>query len=488
MNTRAPGPGRIVVIAGFTLSCFGLLLFLWLAFGGAVPLNPKGYRIQASFDDAATLAEQAEVRVAGVRIGTVVAKDLDPKGNRTLATLEIDDKYAPIQRDARAILRQKTLLGETYVEMTLGTKGGPTIEEDGRLAQARVADAVEFDELLSIFGPRTRRDFREWQATLAKATGGRAPEINDALGTFPQFTESAQSLVDVLNRRREALGSLVRNTGGTFEAITRNEDALRNAIVRNTQVFETLATRRDAIAESFQIFPTFLRESRATMTRLAEFSRDTDPLIRDLEPVLEDAQPTLRSLRRLAPDAERLFEDLDPLIAAGRQGFPALGRVLRGLDPTLASFGPFLEQLNPILEYLELHQPTVSDFLNVGPSALGIKVPAPPGSGTNGHALPQLIVTGDQSLPQQRRSETNRGNAYFRPGWLDFREYKDDDKRIFPNFDCRHLGGPRPPAQREGNPGCFVQGPIRFQGRLSRFPQVRQSNPGAERDRDDANR
>ena len=36
----------------FALSCFGLLLFLWLAFGGPIPLKPKGYRFQASFAEA----------------------------------------------------------------------------------------------------------------------------------------------------------------------------------------------------------------------------------------------------------------------------------------------------------------------------------------------------------------------------------------------------------------------------------------------------
>ena len=475
MNKETLSPYRVLTIAGFSLSCFALLLFLWIAFGGAVPLTPKGYRMKISFTDAPTLAEQADVRVAGVNIGKVVAKERDPKGNRTVATLEIDRKYAPIRRDARALLRQKTLLGETYVEMTLGRPTSPIVPENGRLANVRVADAVQFDEFFRIFGQRTRRDFRQWQKSTAQASRGRATDISDALGSFPAFFETGEDLLTVLNRRREGLQSLVRNTGTTFEAISRNEEALQNSIVRNRQVFETLADRRESLAETFQVFPTFQREARATMSRLGRFSQDTEPLLRELEPVLEDAQPTLASLRRLSPSAQRFFRDLDPLIAAGREGFPALGRVLRGLDPTLASFTPFLDQLTPILQYLELHQPTVSDFLNQGPAALGGKRPAPANSGTNGHVLPQLIVTGDQSFPQSERSQTNRGNAYFRPGWLDYRDFKQPNHRIFPNWDCRHVGE-RPPAEEEGNPGCFEQGPIRFQGRVTRFPQVRESD------------
>ncbi len=39
MQKSAPSLGRILIAIGFTLSCFGLLLFLWVAFGGPVPLG-----------------------------------------------------------------------------------------------------------------------------------------------------------------------------------------------------------------------------------------------------------------------------------------------------------------------------------------------------------------------------------------------------------------------------------------------------------------
>jgi hypothetical protein len=40
MQKQAPTLGRLLVMVGFALSCFGLLLFLWLAFGGPIPLKP----------------------------------------------------------------------------------------------------------------------------------------------------------------------------------------------------------------------------------------------------------------------------------------------------------------------------------------------------------------------------------------------------------------------------------------------------------------
>ena len=45
METRAPSRGRILTMVIFALSCFGLLLYVWTAFGGSIPLKPRGYHL-----------------------------------------------------------------------------------------------------------------------------------------------------------------------------------------------------------------------------------------------------------------------------------------------------------------------------------------------------------------------------------------------------------------------------------------------------------
>ncbi len=473
-KTRATLP-RILVIVGFSLSCFGLIVFLWLSFGGTVPLQPKGYRVQASFQNASQLADQADVRVAGITVGKVVDKVRDPAGNRTLATLELEAQYVPLRKDARAILRQKTLLGETYVQLTLGTPGGPAIADGGRLADGQVEPTVPFDDFLRIFGPETRRAFRQWQQSAAEAGRGRTQDLSDALGNLPVFTDDGSLVLDVLARRQDALASLVRGTDSVFSDLTRDQGALQGAITSSTQVFATLSRRHDALAASIKALPPFLRQSRLTFTRLARFSDATTPLVRSLRPVLRDTTPTVAALARLSPDLRNLFNDLPPLITASRTGLPALSSVLRGLTPTLAALGPFLQQVNPILQYLEVNQPTVSDFLNLGPSALGLKLPAPPGSASNGHALPQLIVAGSQTLPAVTRTADNRGDAYLPPGALALPLIKDPTTFTLPSFDCKHVGGPKAPTT---TPGCFVAPDVPFQGRTQHFPQVQAALPG----------
>src|ERR687885_542243 len=196
MQKAAPSLSRILIMVVFALSCFGLLLFLWLSFGGPIPLKPKGYRVQIAFPEATTLAQEADVRIAGVSVGKV--RKLDLGDNRTIATIELDKQFAPLRRDARAILRQKTLLGETYVELTPG-HSDKTIPENGRLGDAQVQDTVQLDEIFDALDPQTRAAFRGWQQELAKGIDGRGSDFNDALGTLPGFAADAQDVLAVLD-------------------------------------------------------------------------------------------------------------------------------------------------------------------------------------------------------------------------------------------------------------------------------------------------
>src|SRR6476620_9345582 len=140
MSKKAPSTTQLLVITGFALSCFGILLFLWITFGGPTPFKAKSYEVSVPFEEAAQLAQQSDVRISGVNIGKVKSIDRDP-GKLAIAKLEIDDKYAPLPQETRAILRTKTLLSETYVELSPGDSAGPKMEDGDELAKANGAQS-----------------------------------------------------------------------------------------------------------------------------------------------------------------------------------------------------------------------------------------------------------------------------------------------------------------------------------------------------------
>jgi virulence factor Mce-like protein len=457
MQKSVPSLSRILVMVVFALTCFGLLLFLWLSFGGPVPLKPKGYRVQIDFPEATTLATEADVRVAGVPVGKVRKVEVGDGTNRTVATVELERRYAPLRSDARAVLRQKTLLGETYVELTPG-RSKETIPENGELPDGQVKPTVELDEIFDSLDPQTRAAFKGWQTELAKGIKGRGRDFNDALGTLPGFASDGADVLAVLDSQEGAVTRLVKNTGVVFAALTANEAQLRNLITGSKATFDATASKNDELAETIRIFPTVLKESKLTLARVQRFSTDTDPLITDLRPVARDLQPTLRDVRALAPDLERFFENLDPVITASKTGLPATREVLEGAQPLLGELGPFLQQINPIFKYFEASQWQVADFLNYGAAALSAKT-ASPGGGV-GHYLRQFGPLGAESVSiWKERAPTNRGNSYFQP--LSIAASKTDGGRGYgkfkvpAQFDCTNSGVKEAPT--DGSPGCVIQ-------------------------------
>jgi phospholipid/cholesterol/gamma-HCH transport system substrate-binding protein len=471
---QAPSLGHIAAMAAFTLSVFGLLLFLWLAFGGPIPLNPQGYRFTVHVPEAATLAKEADVRMAGVNIGKVKSTELDAAGARTAIEVELDEAYAPIAKDTRAILRQKTLLGETYLELSPGNRAAGTLDEGERLANSRVEETVELDEIFTAFDPRTREAFQDWMKELSRAiANGRAEDLSDSLGNLEGFAVDGARLFATLDEQGLAVRRLVRNTGRVFGAVNERRGALRELIVNSKRTFEATAARDDALAETIAIFPTFLDESKATMVRLEDFSRDTRPLVNDLKPPADDLGPTLRDLGELAPDLERLFGDLDPLIRAGRDGVPDLGRTLAEAEPLAEGLHPFLGELNPILAYFNYHQQTIAGFINNGASDLA----ADWGTGQRGQTQVGLIDA--RSLQGFPYGETPpdfvRGNAYLAPNALN----RALELGTVESFSCPG-GERRDPDDATGigegsgakRTPCFVAPPSLYDGR--RFPVPRQ--------------
>jgi phospholipid/cholesterol/gamma-HCH transport system substrate-binding protein len=483
MATATPSLARVLTMVLFALSCFGLLLFFWVSFGGPVPLQPKGYRFTVAFPEATQLGTEADVRVAGVNVGKVRAKQLDPRHrNRTVATIEVDSDYGPIARDARAILRQKTLLGETYVELTPGhVKTAGAVPEGGSLPDGQVKGTVQLDEIFQALDPRTRASFQGWQQELSRAIDGHSQDLNDALGTLPAFADDGTDLLTVLDGQKEQTRQLIRNTGVVFGALTADERKLHDLIVTAGRTFDATSRRQDALAETFRIFPTFLDESKLTFQRLETFSKATDPLVQDLRPAMRDALPTLRDVHALAPDLRKTFTDLDPLIDASKNGLPATTQTLDGVRPMLAELQPFLEELNPVLQFLEYHQLDTADFISNGAATLGDTV-ATSTPNEMGHYLRQFGPIGPESVGMYaNRPAASRGNAYLNPGALSGQ--RRAQTMIFPNFDCDNAGGEFRTATPDSSdmPSCFVQDPPAWPpGNKLRYPHIDRADYSAK--------
>jgi virulence factor Mce-like protein len=452
MQKQAPTLGRLLVMVGFALSCFGLLLFLWLAFGGPTPLAPKGYRFHTSFGEATQLAKEADVRISGVSVGKVKSIETQDDG-RSEAVIELEQRYAPIPENTKAILRQKTLLGETYVELTPGDKSSGVIEEGGTLPAAQVSPTVELDEIFRAFDQKTRDAFQTWMQSQAQSIAGRGHDINDALGNLAPFAEDANKLLEVLNSQEGATQQLVRNTGFVFDALSERRGQLQSLITNSNRVFTTTASRDRELAEIFHILPTFETESEQTVRRLADYAVKTDPLITQLRPAARELSPTLQSLSALAPDAKALFTDLDKLTDASKEGLPATEQFLEELHPLLPEFDPVLRQLNPMLQFIGGYKPELNAFFaNTVAATQASNIPRY-ANGVRVHYLRTMNPINPENLSvYPNRIGTNRTNAYPFPGhFLQLNNLLEGDTDNGPkSFETRHCGAGVPTIVNDG--------------------------------------
>ena len=362
MIKTPPSPLRIGVLALFVLSCLLVLTYLWIDFGGSVPFVPQGYRIQVAFPQANELATGADVRIAGVNVGKVVALNLDKQDNRTVATVQISQQYAPIPSDTRATLRIKTLLGETYVDLTAGNPHSAMLADGGRIPDGQVQTNVDLDQILATFDPQTRAAFQTWMESQAGALAGRGQDLNDTFGILPQFVDSGESLLSTLDSQSAAVRRLVANTGTFFGAISARQGELSGLITAASNLFHTTAQRNAQLADVFRALPNFELQTRLTLPAITRFAQQADPVVRALEPIATQLTGTFGTTATLAPQLHSLFDRLGPTITASERGLPALDRILGAIPPLLGAFQPFLRNANPIVSYIGLYKHEITGF------------------------------------------------------------------------------------------------------------------------------
>jgi len=416
MNKQAPSPARIITMIAFAGSCIGLLIFLWISFGGATPFAPQGYRLNAEFDQATLLATQADVRISGVNVGKVVSVGLDRRTGLSRAVMQIESRYAPRPADTRAVLRAKTLLGETYIELTPGSRTAPKLPDGATLPPGQVAPTVQLDQILSTFDPATRRAFQIWQQQEGIALTGRGENLNAALAELYPFATNVDRVLAVLNRDSAATTTLLRDTGVVFSALSQSPSQLQGFITNSNAVFAATAAQDVALANTVKAFPAFLIQTRSTINRVAQFARFTKPLIDEFRPAAVQLSPALEQSVVLAPELLSLMVDIGPLTDAAKSGIPALERFLDYSVPWLVRVKPYLGGLVPVIDYVNTYRREVAAFFansTATTQATGLNA-------AQTKALHYLRISNpinpETLTTYQSRLDSNRGNPYMAPG------------------------------------------------------------------------
>lgn len=118
---------------------------VYLAFEGSNVQRSGGYQIHAGFDDAGGLAAGTDVRVAGVKVGSVADYGIDPETFEARVTLNLSSAVA-LPVDSRLRIVPDGLLGGNFIEITPGG-AAEMIEPGGEIEDTR--GAINVVELVS---------------------------------------------------------------------------------------------------------------------------------------------------------------------------------------------------------------------------------------------------------------------------------------------------------------------------------------------------
>jgi hypothetical protein len=330
--------------------------------------------------------------------------------------MEINPQFAPRPIDTRAILRQKTLLGETYVELSTGTPSARKLPDGAILPRAQVAPTVQLDQILSTFDPKTRQAFETWMQQQGTALTGRGEDLNAALAELYPFATNVDSVLAVLNRDSAATSTLLNDGGQVFSSLARSPVALQQLIVNANAAFSATAAQSSALAQTIKAFPPFLVATKDTVDRVARFAETTKPLVDELRPAAVQLTPTLKALAILAPDLKRLLVNVGPLTHASKAGVPGLEQFLTDSVPLLTRAKPYLGGVIPVLDYINTYRREIAGFFANGTAAAQATEPGFASSKLLHYVRVSSPINPETLTDYSSRLSSNRGNPYLVPG------------------------------------------------------------------------
>ena len=262
-----------------------------------IPALKQAYEIQAEFTDAAGITTENQVRVAGIKVGTVSAVEIE--GDHVLITMEIDNGIE-IPDDADAEIKLATLLGTKFVDIE--AKGGEPFLEDGDVIPIdRTTVPYEIyqasNQGTNVIEDLDGEALNDMLVELTKLTKVAEDEIGDALEGFNELGAG-------LNAKDEDLRSLLSGANDLTRLLDEEGDEIVRLIDSSNEVLGSLAQKREEV------------QSLLAATNL--MARDVAALLRDnranLDSILADLHRALVVLAQNVRHLDQAFEYVGPSV------------------------------------------------------------------------------------------------------------------------------------------------------------------------------
>ena len=290
-NFRERSPAIVGIISILAIAAATTFAF----FIDRIPTLKQAYEVKAQFKDAAGVTAENQVRVAGIKVGTV--SDIELQDDHVLITMEIDNG-TEIPADAFAEIKLATLLGTKFIDVE--AKGGePYLEQGDVIPLDRTTVPYEIyqaaNQGTSVVEDLDGPALNEMLVELTKLTKVTQEEVGTAL-------EGLNELGTGLSAKDKELRSLLTGSKELTALLSDEGDEIVRLIDASNDVLGSLARKR----ENLQSLLAVTKEMAATVTTVLRQNRG------NLDSILADLHNALVVLERNVEHLDVAFEYAGP--------------------------------------------------------------------------------------------------------------------------------------------------------------------------------
>jgi ABC-type transporter Mla subunit MlaD len=322
------------------------------AIAGAVLLSTSAggsngsYTVRAIFDDAGNIISGENVKIGGVKVGTVGSVTATPQAKAAVVLNISNPGFKDFRADASCTVRPQALIGEKFVDClptqprVAGTPLPPPLkkiagghEGSGQylLPVQNTHSPVDVDLLGDISRLPERQRFTILINELGAGLAGRGSDLNVVIRRANPALQELDRVLAILASENKVLAKLAVDSDQALKPFAEVRNRVADFIVQSNTVAQATARHRGALARNLQLFPKFLKQLGPAMERLARFADQTTPVFTDLKVA--------------APGINKAFTSLPAFSNSSTTFFKSLGSTSKVSGPALTSLQPLLGRL-----------------------------------------------------------------------------------------------------------------------------------------------
>jgi ABC-type transporter Mla subunit MlaD len=295
-----------------------------------LPFVPR-YTLNVEVHNASELTHGADVRLGGTLVGFVndvtAARDSAGKPIAVL-NLKLQKSLQPLPVNTRFAIRLKGAIGLKYLQVLPGrAKRG--FEDGATVPVSQSSAAVDLDQVLSMFTPKTRAGVAASTLGFAAGLAGRGPDLNDAIGAFVPLLGDLGPVARNLSSPQTDLAGFFRGLQGLLSALAPVAQTQATLYVNLNTTFRALAS----VAVPY--LQEWISQTPPTFQAVITDSPIIRPFLTDTTALFKELQPVVATIPQNAPVLADAF-------AVGTRNLPgtaALDQRLVSLSKRLASYG-----------------------------------------------------------------------------------------------------------------------------------------------------